>query len=223
MFRDHSYCSSTLESVSQINPAVLDHDYSVALDAVAQGNSSDVCDVDDVPATNVPAATDPELEQLEYRSFSTADTKPTRTPAAAWLLTTLFLLYWLQRSYSDNVISELCTLVAQGKTRQTRQNQPYSKRVMIFCMTLAGYSWHAYSFLRTTLKNCLPCRSTLTKYRNKVDGSPGFSVSALKMVKNKVQELAADSKKLYLSLSCDDKSIRYLQNIVYFYLALFHN
>jgi len=42
-----------------------------------------------------------------------------------------------------------------------------------------------------------------------VDGSPGFSLCALRMVKSKVEELAQDSKKLYLSLSCDDMSIRY--------------
>ncbi len=65
-------------------------------------------------------------------------------------------------------------------------NKAYGKRMMIFCLTLAGYSWKAYSFLRKTVRNCLSCRDTLRKYCNKVDGSPGFSLSALQMVKSKV-------------------------------------
>ncbi len=138
-------------------------------------------------------AADPQLEQLQDRSAN-EDNLSSGTPAAAWVLATLFLISMMRTTYSDNVISEVSSLLAQADVRQTKQNKPYSKRLMIFCMTLAGYSWHAYCFLRTTVKNCLPCRSTLTKYRNKVDGSPGFSLAALKMVKNKVVELAADSK-----------------------------
>jgi hypothetical protein len=114
----------------------------------------------------------------------------------------------LQRAHCDNVVYEISTLLAQANARKSRQNKPYSKSLMIFCMTLAGYSWHAYSFLFTTVKNCIPCCSTLRKYRNKVDGSPGFSLAALKMVKNKDLELANVSRNLYLSLSCDDMSIR---------------
>jgi hypothetical protein len=53
----------------------------------------------------------------------------------------------------------------------------------------------------------------LRKYRNKVDGSPGFSVAAFRMIKRKVSEINIKSKNLFLSLSCDDMSIR---NCIYF-------
>jgi hypothetical protein len=90
-----------------------------------------------------------------------------------------------------------------------QRNKPFSKRVVIFCLTLAGYLYKAYSYLRTVVKNCIPSTVTLRKYRNKVDGSPGFSSSALKMIKGKVDEMHQKSKYLFLSLSCDDMSIRY--------------
>jgi hypothetical protein len=186
-------------------------------DVVVDGVVDHALEPDGVlPHSVLPDAGDPELEQLKYNSVA-GDYKAKRIPAAAWVLTTVYLLSMLQKSYSDNVICELYRLVAEGQTRESKQNQPYSKRVMIFCMTLAGYSWHAYSFLRTTLNNCIPSRSTLIKYRNKIDGSPGFSLAALQMVKNKVQQLAAESKMLYLSLSCDDMSIRYKIYVHYLY------
>jgi hypothetical protein len=151
-------------------------------------------------------AGDPEVEDL--RNVKCAPTNQCYLPAAAWVLTTLFLLSVLKRTTTDNVICEVAGLLGTASQRKGKQNKPYSKNLMIFCLTLAGYSWKAYCFLRNTAKNCLPCRETLRKYRNKVDGSPGFSLSALRMVRNKVVEMAGDSKKLFLSVSCDDMSIR---------------
>jgi hypothetical protein len=40
----------------------------------------------------------------------------------------------------------------------------------------------AYSYLRNSVKNCLPSIGTLRKYRNRVHGSPGFSLAALHMI-----------------------------------------
>lgn len=90
----------------------------------------------------------------------------------------------------------------------SRRNKPYSRPLMIFCLTIAGYSARAYKCLRETAKNCLPSTETLRKYRKRVDGSPGFSVPALKMIQRKVEEMKTNSKNLFLSLSCDDMSIR---------------
>ena len=163
-------------------------------------------------------AGDPEIERLQYNK-SQSYSYPIRTPAAAWVLTTLILLSIMQKNSANNVICEMSDLVYASSVNKTRRSQPYSKRMMIFCLTLAGYSAKAYSFLRNTVQNCIPSGETLRKYRNRVDGSPGFSLSALKMVKNKVLELAADSRKLFLSLSCDDMAIRF----VYIYTTLHHS
>jgi len=132
-----------------------------------------------LPAEVIPAARDvdpgdPELEELQYSS-GVKSTNVKKTPEAAWVLTTVFLLSVLQRIYhSENVISEIAANFAKVDVRKKKENQPYSRRIMIFCLTLAGYSWNAYNFLRSTVNNSLPCRRTLTKFRNKADGSPGI-------------------------------------------------
>ena len=87
---------------------------------------------------------------------------------------------------------------------------------MIFCMTLAGYSARAYSFLRDVANKCLPSQKTLRNYQKRVDGSHGFSAAALQKIKRKVAELEEKSRQLFVSISCDDMSIRYI-----FYLETF--
>jgi len=111
-------------------------------------------------------AGDPEIEVLQYNLHEgRRNLSSTRTPAVAWVLCTLYLLNMLHTIYTENVAGEICADMAQGKVPSGKQRKPYSRRIMIFAMTLAGYSWNAYSYLRTTVKNCLPCRETLRKYR----------------------------------------------------------
>ena len=155
-------------------------------------------------------AGDPDIEQLQY-NITTVTVQSKTAPAAAWILLSLFLLSCLQKSYigSENVICEISDLAVKAAVKGNKRNKPFSKRLMIFCLTLAGYSAKAYNYLQTVVHNSIPSRETLRKYRNRVDGSPGFSSAALKMVKNKVAEMHQQSKKLFLSLSCDDMSIRY--------------
>lgn len=201
---DHSNSSSSAPQVPAGAAVLLDHTYSVEQDVQSVDNAGgqENCIEPVMESTG-----DPEIEVFQYRKSPFCSVS-TRTPAAAWVLTTLFLLCVMQKNSQENVICIMSNLVSAAATRKTRRNQPYSKRIMIFCLTLAGYSAKAYSFLQRTVKNCIPSRETLRKYRNTVDGSPGFSLAALKMVRNKVLEMAADSRKLYLSLSCDDMSIR---------------
>ena len=75
-------------------------------------------------------------------------------------------------------------------------------------MTLAGYSTKAYNYLRDVADKCLPSTKTMQHYRKRVDGSPGFSAAALHMIKGKAAELKEKSKNLFVSISCDDMSIR---------------
>ena len=152
---------------------------------------------------------DPDVELLQH-NYSPGTRHNFATPAAAWVLLSIFLLNYIQSTYSDNVINEISQLVTLKTAENKKRNKPFSKRLMIFCLTLAGYSSKAYSYLRTVTKSSIPCRETLRKYRNRVDGSPGISCAALKMITNKVAEMHEKSKKLFLSLACDDMSIRYI-------------
>ena len=129
-------------------------------------------------------------------------------PFAAWVLVLLLALYTAQLNNSGNALCEIMQLYTRQIIVNCKRGKPYSRAVMIFCLTLAGYSVRAYKCLRTTVENCLPCVRTLRRYRHRVDGSPGFSSSALQMIKTKVSEMSAASKKLFVSLSSDDMSIR---------------
>lgn len=154
----------------------------------------------------VQPAGDPELE-----NYYTAVRKPVNKPdipLVTWVLVSLFLLSAIQKNAADSLIGEISQLFACAQLNGHRRNKPYSKRIMIFCLTLAGYSAKAYRYLRSSVNYCIPSPETLKNYRNRVDGSPGFSAAALNMVKLKVSEMSECSKKLFLSLSCDDISIR---------------
>lgn len=105
------------------------------------------------------------------------------------------------------IIGELAQLSLERSLKEKRRTRPYSRSVMIFCLTLAGYSAKAYNFLRGAFNKCIPSPDTLRNYRMRVDGSPGYSRSALSMIKRKVSEMEKSSKRLFLSLSCDDISI----------------
>jgi len=148
-------------------------------------------------------AGDPEIEVLTCKP-SQLELSTGTTPAAAWILTTLLLLSYLQKR-NGNILSEVCELSMNSSSHRTKA---YSRRIMIFCLTLAGYSVKAYNYLRTTAQHCLPCMNTIRNYRQRVDGSPGFSTSALNMISRKVKEMEEQSKKLFTSVSCDDMSIR---------------
>lgn len=115
----------------------------------------------------------------------------------------------MYKSRTENIFGEMCDLFLAGKVGGNRRNKPHSRQIMIFGMTLVGYSTKAYNFLRDSANKCLPSLQTLKNYRKRVDGSPGFSTTAMNMLKRKVTEMHSDSKQLFVSVSCDDMSIRY--------------
>jgi len=145
---------------------------------------------------------------IEIFSDNSKHCKEQRTPEAAWILVCLLLLYTLINRANGSVLHEIVQLYNRQINRTSKNNKPYSRSLMIFCLTIAGYSARAYRFLREVSKNCIPAPDTLRKYRKRVDGSPGFSAAALQMIKNKVIELQVDARKLFVSISCDDMSIR---------------
>lgn len=152
------------------------------------------------------SAPDPDIEIMPRGNVNKDMSK--NTPAAAWILVLLLLLFTIQNNCNGNIVSQIFQLYLRQAFVNTKRNKPYPREIMIFCLTIAGYSARAYKFLRDAAKNCLPSERTLRRYRRRVDGSPGFSSSALKMIENKVQEMASASHRLFLSLSCDDMSIR---------------
>ena len=149
---------------------------------------------------------DPDIEIMSKNPSNIA--KYQNTPLAAWILVLLLLLHILQKNSTDNVVYEIFQLYLRQVCINKKRTNPYSRTIMIFCLTIASYSTRAYNFLREVAHNCLPTVGTLLTYRRRVDGSPGFSVSALNMLRNKVKEMLTKSKKLFISLSCDDMSIR---------------
>jgi hypothetical protein len=84
---------------------------------------------------------DPELEQLQYTSSKAPTIQPS-TPAAAWILTTMLLLSMLHKTYCANVIGEVAAQLAQRNVGRRHVNKPYSRRMLIFCLTLAGNDVH---------------------------------------------------------------------------------
>jgi hypothetical protein len=207
-------CNSTDASIPESSSTAPAFPVPVVNTVISQDSST-------APVFSGPAG-DPDLE--DYYQAVRKSGNPSSTPLAAWVLVTIFLLFSINRNATDNVIGEISQLCSLAGIQGNRRNKPYSKRLMIFCLTLAGYSAKAYSYLRSAVNYSIPTVETLRKYRNRVDGSPGFSVAALKMVKRKVAEMSEKSKHLFLSLSCDDMSIRYgIQCILHVYSVIRKN
>ena len=148
------------------------------------------------------------IEVLQH-STSRGGNLCNQTPVAAWILVNIFLIHMLQKN-NESLLGEMYNVSMEAGLKETKRNKPYSRQIMIFCLTLSGYSAKAYNFLREVTKKCLPSPWTLRKYRMRIDGSPGYSLQALNMVRRKVSELKDKSKNLYVSLSCDDMAIRYI-------------
>ena len=73
------------------------------------------------------------------------------------------LLSKLKNKSADSVIGDIFQLYTEKTIKQSKRTKPYSRQIMIFCMTLAGYSSRAYSFLRDVVNKCLPSHRTLKK------------------------------------------------------------
>lgn len=77
-----------------------------------------------------------------------------------------------------------------------------------FAATLQFYSTKAYEYVRKTFLNVLPHPQTIRKWYSAIESKPGITLEALKTVKAKIYEAAANEKILYFSLTIDDMSIR---------------
>jgi len=64
----------------------------------------------------------------------------------------------------------------------------FFQELRAFAITLQFYSTKAYEFVRKTFLKCLPRVSTIRKWFSNVDGRPGFSEMALKLLRKKVED-----------------------------------
>lgn len=81
----------------------------------------------------------------------------------------------------------------------------YSPELKAFALTLHFYSPKAYNFVRKTFNSALPHTSSIQKWYQNIDASPGFSTEAFKALSYKINNSA---KKLFFSLLFDEMAIR---------------
>ena len=118
-------------------------------------------------------AEDPVIEIMQH-SFKRGGNVRDQTPVAAWILVNIILIHMLQKT-SQSLLGRMYNVSIEAALKETKRNKPYPRQIMIFCLTLAGYSAKAYTFLREATSKCLPSPWTLKKYCMRIDGAPGFS------------------------------------------------
>ena len=91
-----------------------------------------------------------------------------RTAAAAWILVLLLALQMLQNNSANSVVAEIFQLYLHKACVTKKRTKPYSRTIMIFCMTTAGYSTRAYRFLRKSANNCLYLQLSTTGSKSKL-------------------------------------------------------
>ena len=90
-----------------------------------------------------------------------------------------------------------------NKLRKVENNnisgeRAYCDEVKQFSITLFSYSKKSYEYVRETMGNCLPSTSTIRRWLEKVDGSPGFNKHAFAQLKKIVEEKEMLGQKVIL-------------------------
>lgn len=102
-----------------------------------------------------------------------------------------------------------------------RSGEKYSPELRVFALSLRFYSSRAYDYVRKTFNNLLPGPSTIRCWYKVVDGRPGFTDEALKIISKVVENKNA---RLQVSLVMDEIAIRkgvtYKSNKLYGYVNL---
>lgn len=84
----------------------------------------------------------------------------------------------------------------------------YPKEVRSFALTLHFYSPRAYEYVRSVYNNNLPCKRTLQKWYESVDGAPGYTSEALHILKIKTKEADKNNNKVVCNLVMDEIFIK---------------
>lgn len=84
-------------------------------------------------------------------------------------------------------------------------NSEYPDSLKKFALTMHFYSPSAYQYLRKCLNMSLPHVNTIRKWRNSVDGSPGFTPEAFLALEKRV---SLSRYPIYASVTFDEMSIK---------------
>ncbi|CAL1294995.1 unnamed protein product, partial [Larinioides sclopetarius] len=95
-----------------------------------------------------------------------------------------------------------------SRLKKPGSKQEYPAELRAFALTLHFYSSKAYDYVRKNFQTCLPHPSTLRKWYQSIDGSPGFTDAALSALKMKVSEATKLNKTVICALIVDEMSIK---------------
>ena len=87
------------------------------------------------------------------------------------------------------------------------QKQKYPLQLRAFALTLQLHSTKAYKYVRKTFDTSLPHPSTLRKWHQCIDGSPGFTKESLKALEMKAKEATKNNRKIFCALILDEIAI----------------
>ncbi len=110
-------------------------------------------------------------------------------------------------------MQQMLDRVSSRDSPKTLQRTEYPPELKAFAITLQFYSTKAYEYVRETFMKTLPHVSTIRNWFNSIEGGPGFSNMALRILRNKAQEEKANGRSLLLAMSVDDMAIK--QHIQY--------
>lgn len=71
-----------------------------------------------------------------------------------------------------------------SKTSGRILNTEYAPELRVFASTLLFYSPKAYEYVRTVFSKAIPHEVTVRRWFSNIDGSPGFSIPALKLLQS---------------------------------------
>lgn len=77
--------------------------------------------------------------------------------------------------------------MALKKLNKKRPMPKYTPEFGKFCLTLNFYSPRAYNYVRKSFDTCLPHPKTIYSWYRTINGSPGLTDEAFKLLKSKVQ------------------------------------
>lgn len=98
----------------------------------------------------------------------------------------------------------------RGRRNQTNDNRQYSAVVRKFALTMHYHSPAAYRYLREKFDKRLPHPTTLRKWfaNSNICGEPGILPDALLTLKNLGEQMKQEGKKMILSVSMDETSMK---------------
>lgn len=90
------------------------------------------------------------------------------------------------------------------------RGQKYPEEVRKFVLTLRFYSLRAYNYVRNKFHNNLPHPRTIIKWyqQSDIQTKSGICTRSFELIKDKVNELKEEGKKLYVGLVFDEMHIR---------------